>query len=106
MRLAKRTRMDRVRDAAFYFCLGFAAIVIAGLLSGCADVVYRTERVEIPVPVPCLEAVPPEPAWPLSDPSLSHQGRREKAEALVRELGLREEYQRELRAVLERCARS
>ena len=101
----KRTPKDLLQDVMCLIIGVAGALVVALLMSGCADVVYRTETVEIPVPVGCITEVPPEPAWALSDPSLSHQGRREKAEALVREMEQREAYLRELRALLERCTR-
>lgn len=101
----RRTPKDLLQDVMCFIVGTGGALIVLLLLTGCADVVYKTERVEIPVPVPCLSAVPPEPVWALSDPSLSHQGRREKAEALVREMEQREAHLRELRALLERCAR-
>ncbi|MFC3336883.1 hypothetical protein ACFOEY_20090 [Paracandidimonas soli] len=80
-----------------------AAVVL--VLAGCAtqpQIVVRTERVEVPVSVPCRTAEIMRPVWAL-DVLPADAGDYEWARAAVVELGQREVYERRLEAAVAAC---
>jgi len=83
-------------------------LALAVLLSGCASTrrpepQLRIQRVEVPIPVPCVREMPQRPASPVEaltpDAALG-----DMIKALLAERRLRESYVGEIEAILQACA--
>lgn len=84
-------------------CKAIATIAVL-LLAGCAlptkpDVVYRTQRVEVPIPVPCKVAMPKLPA----ECQPSDQSRQAWLRCALIQRSEQQGYQAELEAALKAC---
>ncbi len=84
------------------------ALAVACMLAGCAtphrpEPALQVQRVEVPVPVPCVEVRPRRPATPVEslrpDAALG-----DMVKALLAERRLRAAYERELEAALTACS--
>lgn len=83
-----------------------AAILLALSLAGCASApVVRTERVEVPVSVPCKAQPVKEPDWAVD--ALLRKGVRptlyQRSQAMAVEIEQRREHETKLRAAVSAC---
>lgn len=83
-----------------------AIILMSLALAGCAcDPVYVDRPVEVlvPVPVPCVDILPVEPAWAMDAQGLRDKGLFAMGLAALQEVEQRRQYQRESDALLQAC---
>ena len=71
-------------------------------LAGCGSTVVRTERVEVPVPVPCVVPVIERPAWAM-DALPVDAGLYETVRAALVEIEQRRAYEARLEAAVAGC---
>lgn len=82
-----------------------AAILLAGLLAGCAgkEVVQEVVEVKILVPVPCVKSEVAKPNWLLDNPKIAEATYFDKGNTALQEIEQRRAYERELEAVIKAC---
>lgn len=79
------------------------AILCAALLAGCATAPMAPVRVEVPVMVPCIGAVPAHPAYEFDKlPATATDG--EIILALARDWSIGRKYEGQLQAVIAGCS--
>lgn len=83
-------------------------LAVCAFVAGCHGttapiVVKEAIKVEVPVPVACIQEVPEEPKWLLDDPAMKQADLFTKGNAALKEIEQRRAHIKELRATLLNC---